>query len=192
MLFLVKIISCLLVRSQAAHCLLSSGAWNERERQLDATAASKEVRRCYQQGKTVSPAWFASHVACLSDCTGADSVRGTPGRPEGWAANRSTCKRCSQWHAVWAWMATDVPTTTPKTTLKTGFLFFFFRIFWAFYISARVNLNVRKHLSYYYERGKFSNISDWGDIDLACLPGSNSLVDTDTLGNLLPSERGFQ
>lgn len=102
----------------------SSLSWNEWERHLDATSASKEARRCYQQAKTVSPAWFAGHVACLSDCTGADSVRGTPGRPEGWAANGSTWKRCSQRHAVW-WVLT-VSTMTAKTTFKTDFLFFFF------------------------------------------------------------------
>lgn len=46
-------------------------------------------------------------------------------------------------------------------------------------------------LSYYCDRGEFSSISDWTSIDLACLPGSNSPVDTDTAGNLFLTERGF-
>lgn len=164
----------------------SSLSWNEWERHLDATSASKEARRCYQQAKTVSPAWFAGHVACLSDCTGADSVRGTPGRPEGWAANGSTWKRCSQRHAVW-WVLT-VSTMTAKTTFKTDFLFFFFYNILS--ICAVVNFNVWKTFLT-VNAANFSNIADWGSIDLACLPGSNSPVDTDTAGNLLPTVQGF-
>lgn len=84
------------------------GTWMNRMKYWIAVAECYSEKKSSSEmlsvGEMVSPGWFTSHVVCLSDCSIADSVRGTSEEAQGGlSAKRSTRKTCYQWHTVWPW-----------------------------------------------------------------------------------------